>query len=266
MVANPTFIDPLFAPATVNEFVKNDMIRLSSYTLACVHHKGFLSSESLAKLSLLVESMPLTSVNQHRVYPPVSRFGPTLNDFAIDGQLDPGYWAASDSARAAWGNADLSPSPFDISLNQIGTAWGSHPEAARIGGRQLLAGTIRKSAGGLLVHFDDVAREFPYGLFDQHIVAQLALNVYLSVPRIGGETTIWRHTWEPADEVAKIGYGYDEAVVGGVQSVTIRPAAGDALLFNPRLYHKVAPSPGEVRVSVAMFLGITADGTIVVWS
>jgi hypothetical protein len=266
MPADSILVDSLFDSALVNRVAKDDLVRLSTYTLACVHHKGFLSPELLSTLSPLVDDMPLTSVNQERVYPPVLRFGPTLNDFARDGQLDPGYWEASALARAEWTAARLPCDPFEVCLDWLGRVWGSSPEAALIGGHPLLAGTIRKSAGGLRVHFDEVAREFPHGLFDQKVVAQLALNVYLAVPPIGGETTIWRHTWEPIDEAARIGYGYEELVVEDVQSITVRPEAGDALLFNPRLYHKVAPSGDAARVSVAMFLGITVDGAIVVWS
>jgi hypothetical protein len=259
-------VDPLFVTATVDKVVKDDLVRLSTSTLACIHHRGFLSPQLLARLSQLVDEMPLTPVNQGRVYPPVLRFGPTLNDFAVDKQLHPDYWEAAARASNEWRAAHLPYNPFETCLAWVGEVWGSSPQPVRIGGRPLLAGTIRKSVEGLRVHFDDVAREFPQGLFDQKVVAQLALNVYLSVPRVGGETTIWRHTWEPADEAVRAGYGYDEGLLAEIQSVTIRPREGDALLFSPRFYHCVAASPGEARVSVAMFLGITADGTIAVWS
>ena len=194
MPTNSILVDSLFGAAVVSQVVKQDLVRLSTQTLACVHHKGFLSPQLLGTLRLLVDDMPLTSVDQNRVYPPVLRFGPTLNDFATDGRLDSGYWEATSRARGEWAAARLPCDPFEICLAKIGEVWGSRPEAMRIGGRPLLAGTIRKSAGGLRVHFDDVAREFPDGVFDQTIISQIALNVYLSVPPVGGETTIWRHT------------------------------------------------------------------------
>ena len=259
-------IDPLFRAATVAELRKDDLVRLATQTSACAHVQSLLGQVLCAELVDLIDAMPLSGVDQERVYPPVLRFGPTLNDFAMDGRLDPAYWRQAESSRAAWAAAALPYDPLRICLERIGEAWGAPVGPARIGGREVLAGTIRQSDGGLRVHFDEVAREFPHGLFDQRLLAQLAINVYLTMPDEGGETTIWRRTWTPADEEARIGFGYDRRVVDGVQAVTVRPAPGDTLVFNPRFYHAVAPGEFGRRVSVAMFLGLAADGSIAVWS
>ncbi|MCX4471575.1 hypothetical protein OOK41_14900 [Micromonospora sp. NBC_01655] len=266
MTLSVTADDPLFSEEVVTGLTKDHLVRLATGTLACVHARAFLPAELRADLAGLVDRMPLSSVNSKRVNPPVLRFGPTVNDFVADGQLDPGYWTHVESARTAWAAADLDPDPLRICLEGLGEVWGGPPEAARIAGRPVMAGTIRESNGGLRVHFDDVAREFPRGLFDQKLVAQLAINVYLMMPSVGGETTIWRRTWEPTDEAARIGFGYDSEVVAGVQSVTVRPEPGDALVFNPRFYHSVAGGQDGRRVSVAMFIGITTGGNLAIWS
>lgn len=258
--------DPLFRIDTVRALRQDDLIRTATQTSACAHVRGFLGPGLCARLVGLIDMMPLGSVDQERVSPPVLRFGPTLNDFALDGRLDSAYWGHVESARSAWAAAGLPYDPMRICLERIGDAWGAPTLPARIQGRGVLAGTIRESNGGLRVHFDEVAREFPNGLFDQNLIAQLAMNVYLTMPEAGGETTIWRRTWTPADEEARIGFGYDQRLVDGVQSVAVRPAPGDALIFNPRFYHAVSPGQGGRRVSVAMFLGLAADGTIAVWS
>jgi hypothetical protein len=266
MTLSVTAEDPLFGEEAVTELTKDHLVRLATGTLACVRARAFLPAGLRAAVTGLVDRMPLSSVNPERVNPPVLRFGPTVNDFVTDGRLDPGYWTDVESARKAWEAADLDLDPLRICLERIGEVWGAPPEAARIAGRPVMAGTVRESNGGLRVHFDNVAREFPHGLFDQRLLAQLAINVYLMMPETGGETTIWRRTWEPADEAARIGFGYDREVVSGVQSVTVRPEPGDALVFNPRFYHSVAGGQGGRRVSVAMFIGITTDGTLAIWS
>lgn len=266
MTLSATAVDPLFCEEVVTELTKDHLVRLATGTLACVRTRAFLPAESRADLAGLVDRMPLSSVNPERVNPPVFRFGPTVNDFVTDGRLDPAYWAHVESARVAWSAADVRPDPLGLCLARLGEVWGAAPEPARIADRPVMAGTIRESNGGLRVHFDAVAREFPRGLFDQKLVAQLAINVYLMMPEAGGETTIWRRTWEPTDEAARIGFGYDRQVVNGIQSVTVRPEAGDALVFNPRFYHSVAGGQDGRRVSVAMFIGITANGTLAIWS
>lgn len=258
--------DPYFSDEAVTELTKDHLVRLATGTLACVHARAFLPAELRADLAELVGRIPLSAVNPERVNPPVLRFGPTINDFVTDGRLDPDYWTHVESARTAWAAAGLDLDPLRICLERLGQAWGGPPEAVRIGRRPVMAGTIRESNGGLRVHFDDVAREFPRGLFDQKLVAQLAINVYLMMPSVGGQTTIWRRTWEPRDEAARIGFGYDREVVAGIQSVTVQPEPGDALVFNPRFYHSVAGGQDGRRVSVAMFIGITTDGTLAIWS
>lgn len=83
---------------------------------------------------------------------------------------------------------------------------------------------------------------------------------------MGGATSVWRHRWEPADEIHREAYGYRTCTVDRVQRVTLAPELGDALLFNPANFHAVEPNPEERRVAFAFFLGLTTTGQLVVWS
>ncbi|MET9428493.1 hypothetical protein [Streptomyces sp. NPDC003036] len=160
----------------------------------------------------------------------------------------------------------MRPDPITVSLARIGSAWGAAVTTATIGGRAVFGGTLREINAGALVHYDDINREFPAGLFDQEIVAQLAFNVWVTVPATGGATTVWRHRWEPADERHREAYGYRPETVEHSQHISLAPELGDGLLFNPANFHAVEPNPTGRRVAFAFFLGLTTTGQLIAWS
>ncbi|MGW0886119.1 hypothetical protein [Streptomyces sp. NPDC002671] len=98
------------------------------------------------------------------------------------------------------------------------------------------------------------------------MLAQLAFNVWVSVPPTGGATTVWRHRWEPTDEQHRQAYGYRPEAVAHCQHVDLTPHTGDALLFNPANFHAVEPNPTGRRIAFAFFLGLTTTGQLIAWS
>lgn len=154
-----------------------------------------------------------------------------------------------------------SPSPWPASAPP-----GAAVTPATIEGRAVFGGTLREINTGALIHYDDINREFPAGLFEQDVVAQLAFNVWAAAPHTGGVTTVWRHRWEPADEQHREAYGYRSETVERCQHVRLPPHVGDALLFTPANYHAVEPNPGGCRIAFAFFLGLTTTGQLIAWS
>ncbi len=73
-----------------------------------------------------------------------------------------------------------------LSLARLGTAWGSAVVPATVEGRAVFDGTLREINARLLMHYDDINREFPDGVFDQDTVAQPAFSLYVSVADGGG--------------------------------------------------------------------------------
>jgi hypothetical protein len=138
--------------------------------------------------------------------------------------------------------------------------------AATIKGRAVFGGTLREINEGALIHYDEVVREYPAGVFDQHVTAQLAFNLWVLGPAEGGATTIWRRRWQPCDEQHREHYGFRRGVVESSQQVSLRPTTGDALLFNPANMHAVQPNPGSRRIAFAFFLGLTTTGNLIAWS
>ncbi|MEV6527423.1 2OG-Fe(II) oxygenase [Longispora sp. NPDC051575] len=248
-------------------FTDTLLTSIANGTTAAVRIPDLMTAADCARVLDRLDAVPLVPYDEGRVSPVIQKFGPVLNDHRqTDGTLSASYWPIAQEAREVWRKARLRPDPLAVSLLRLADAWASPVEAATIGGRQVFAGTLRTIDQGAVVHYDEAVREYPDGLFDQQILSQLAFNLFLSVPESGGETSIWRHRWDPEDEQHRESYGYTPEVVDGVQRVQLTPQAGDAILFDPRNYHAVAPSSGTRRIAVAFFLGITSAGDLIAWS
>ncbi|MER7585043.1 proline hydroxylase [Kitasatospora sp. NPDC097691] len=265
-----TALDPLFTAVDGTSFTDRHLANLAAGTLAAVRVPDFLDRRTCASALSALDRLPTVDYDPARVPTPIVRFGPALNDYrSQDGRLDAGrYWRDAETARTAWQRAGMRPDPIAVSLARLGSAWGAAVAPATITGRPVFGGTLREINAGALIHYDDINREFPTGLFDQEVLAQLAFNVWVSVPEDGGATTVWRHRWEPADEQQRQAYGYRPEAVEHCQHVDLTPQLGDGLLFNPANFHPVAPNPTGTgrRIAFAFFLGLTTTGQLIAWS
>lgn len=263
-----TLTDPFFTAVDAEAFTEQHLAGLAAGTLAAVRIPGFLGANACTTAMRSLDRLPTADYDPARVPTRIVRFGPALNDHRTEsGVLDPTtYWPAASAAQSAWAEAQVTPDPIALSLAALGRAWGSPVAAATIGGREVFGGTLREINLGALVHYDDINREFPDGVFDQKVIAQLAFNVWVSAPRGGGGTSVWRHRWEPTDEQHRDSYGFRSETVTAHQKISLAPDLGDALLFNPNNFHAVEPNQGGRRIAFAFFLGLTSTGQLIVWS
>ncbi|WP_318199377.1 proline hydroxylase [Streptomyces sp. SCL15-4] len=261
--------DPVFPAVEAVAFTRQHIDDLAAGLLGTVRVPGFFGRPALDTMLTSLHRIPVVSFDLDRMQHPMARFGTALNDYRTpELALDAGrYWHDADTARRQWAEIRMTPDPLELALDALGRAWGVRPVPATVGGRPAFVGMLREVNDGTFIHYDDINREYRGGLFDQKVVAQLAFNAWLTAPLEGGTTTVWRHRWEPADEDRRHGYGFQPTAVENDPYVTLSPTAGDALLFNANNYHIVRPSaPGQRRIALACFLGITAGGELVIWS
>ncbi|WP_433795617.1 2OG-Fe(II)-dependent halogenase WelO5 family protein [Actinoplanes sp. CA-252034] len=261
-----SLLDPFFVSVDAASLTSWRIGSLLSGRTAVLRIPHMIDSESCDKLVERLDDLTLDLYDEQRVYPPIARFGPAINDFRRDGRLDDGYWEHASRAARAWSEVDFEGDPVALSIQAFRQAWPGSVEVATVQGRPLFAGMIREINGGAHAHFDDVVREFPAGIFDTEVVAQLAFNLYLSMPETGGETSVWRRRWQPADERYRHRYGYDRELMANCQSIVAKPGAGDVLVFDPRNYHAVEPGDGRRRIAVAFFIALSARGDLLIWS
>lgn len=260
--------DPFFIAVTAAEFERDRIADLAAGRCAAIRVPELLPADRCAGLLRALTAMPFDSYGKNRVYPPVLRFGVGVSDHRQDGMVADTYWPALAEGVEAWSALGLSFEPFDLCRSAIGAHWPHPVRVGRRGGRELGAGVARQPNQGFIVHFDDAIREFSGNLLDANLVAQFAFNLYLAVPRVGGETVVWRHRWHPADERHRLpgSYGYADNVVDGAECFELKPSVGEALLFDPRNFHAVRPSQDSRRIALGFSVGLTDNGELWTWA
>lgn len=149
-------------------------------------------------------------------------------------------------------------SPIDLLRCAFDEIWPAGAMLETMYGRKMYVGLSRVVEPGItfLAHHDIFAKDAPDS-FDAHsLQAQIACNVYLSMPCDGGGLQIWANEipGNEFDVMRQDSYGISPDLLGAPQ-LTIRPEPGDLLLFNSRLMHSVAPGQESLRLSLSCFVG-----------
>ena len=237
--------------------------RLAAGLVAAVRVREFFTPAQCAQVMAALEGSVQGTYGSQGA-PKILKIGPSAYD--IFSLHEDTYWpeaARASSLRSTLlGGAD----PFAVAIGKVADMWRGPVRPARRGERDMFAGLIREINQGAIMHFDEIVCEMP-GVIDELPVAQLAFNVHLSAPELGGETRVFRKRWRPDDEQFKDGYGYVPEVVGDEPRAYVRADVGDAVLFDSRNYHMVETTRGHGRrVALAFFLGLTGEGELVTWS
>jgi hypothetical protein len=132
---------------------------------------------------------------------------------------------------------------------------------------QYFAGLLRQINTALL-HVDWAPLDAP-GWAIGGVVAQLAWNLYVRAPEVGGQCVVHNRLWTPECQLEKLpnSYGYSANLVAPVPNIHLAPTVGDVVIFNSQNFHEVLPGgePGE-RLTVSSFIGFMRDGSSVLWS
>ncbi len=257
-------MDSLFDAETTDVLTQDHILRLAVGTVGAVLVKNFQADE-VADIMRALDDVPLKSYDEQLIWPPILKLGPAAYDFYGAHDLEEGYWLHAERAVRARERLFRGSDPMDLAVDTIREAWGGPVVPATSRGRAMFAGMIREIHQGAKLHFDEITREFPGSSTTP--AGFLSINWYLSMPEEGGETSVYRHPWQPRDERFRDGYGYSEEVVVSDPVATARPETGDALLFDTRNLHLVRPIGGRGRrVSLSFFLGITGSGALQLWS
>lgn len=159
------------------------------------------------------------------------------------------------------------PDPLRLVLEELAACW---PAAVRIavdGDQGYFAGVFRSGAG-IRLHADWGPRDGP-GWTIGSVVAQLAWNVYYTLPETGGELMVYDRPWTPDLEVdaRQRFYDYNPDKVSGRRKVEILPEPGELVMFSSSNVHAVAEASSDgSRITASSFVGECPDGSLVLWS
>lgn len=259
--------DPFFVAVTSPAFRRDQIADLAAGRSAAIRVPDVIPRSMCDETLRALTAVRFEAYEVERVYPPVLRYGVGVSDHRRGNEIADSYWDALGEHTRAWDRLGLSFDPFAACRAALAADWPQGVAIGRHHDRMMGAGVAREPDNGFQVHYDDALREFTGNLLDANLVAQFAFNLYLTVPAHGGETVVWRHRWNPADEAYRLpnSYGFAEDVVGGAESFEIKPVVGEALLFDPRNFHAVRPSLDGRRIALGFSVGMTDRGELWAW-
>ena len=185
--------DASFVVQVADELTRDHIVGLACGLTAAVRVRYFVELETCATVVGRLSGDQLVAYDAARYHLPAARLGPVINEFNDSGRLGDRYWPVAAEAEKFWNGESCGVR--DQCLAQLGAAWQGSAGPASVRGRPLFYGIVRETNAGTLVHWDEIVREFGPGLLDDPPIAQLAFNLFLSMPDEGGRTAIWRQPW-----------------------------------------------------------------------
>lgn len=134
------------------------------------------------------------------------------------------------------------------------------------------AGNIRDSSQGASLHADFAPYSAP-GYLIGNVIEQVSWNLFVSVPEVGGRTTVhnvfWQADVKPGQVVENQPGSFAWDKVEGAQRYVYQPRPGEVVIFNSRNLHIFEGGKADSRrrrLQINAFLGKLPDGDLVMWS
>lgn len=229
---------------------------------------GFASEEECAMLLKAIEENGFQ--HYENTIPPIGRIGITQFEFReLSGEGKRPYFDRAKESITV--RDELCKRSFNYlqrvidALAAVRTApVGIANEGGPFG--EYFAGLVRQINKCALIHSDFACFDAPDWKIGR-ILSQLSFNIYVQTPDSGGEAVVHNKQWNLSHERQRMtnSYGYERALVEGVESVELKQKTGDLVLFNTRNFHEVRQAVGN-RVTVSSFIGQLEDDSLILWS
>ena len=158
------------------------------------------------------------------------------------------------------------PSPAENLRLQFDEILPNGAQVASINGKKMLCGI------GRLMNAEDSIKSEEQPHFDSMppasipITQQFSANFYLQVPDKGGELEIWNLPPLSYDHIETLDQSEDIRGSLPKDSIKVRPAKGDLILFNTRRPHAICSFPEGTRTSMQTFIGVNDNKPLILWN
>ena len=245
---------------------RESILGLLDERIGAIHVPGFYPADLAARFAAAIASH--SELGNYKVQNALRRLGMGYVDVGYDSENARRYHAeALHSIRVIRDLLYPTITPIDHFRLLLEEIWPAGATIEGINGKKCFVGTCRVVDPGsqMLPHSDRFARLLPVDSL--HLKGQLAMNVYLQMPRKGGDVELWLRPPTPEEDREHVASdGLDRAALEEPRLV-IRPGVGDLLLFNSELIHSVSPGVDGQRVTTSCFVGYRADDSpLTYWS
>ncbi len=156
-------------------------------------------------------------------------------------------------------------SPIDRLRVELDDNWLDGANLANFEGKKMFVGIGRimqpefSHLSELQPHWDSVPTQYA------KLLKQFSANIYVSVPRKGGELEIWDVPPIPTSVIHE--HDPDRNWRAELpESLKIKPEKGDLLLFNTRRPHAIGRFHQGSRITAQCFIGINTNKSLSLWT
>lgn len=157
-------------------------------------------------------------------------------------------------------------SPYDKFRLELDEVWNGSVGLANYEGKKMLAGIVRvmnRYSESIKLeeqpHVDALPRKY------KNLAGQFAVNIYLSIPKNGGELELWDVPSLDVESCLNLPSNYNWREVLP-KSIIIKPRVGELVIFNTRKPHAVRRIFTGARVSIQSFIGLGYDHSLYLWA
>lgn len=254
-------IEKFFTPESLRHLIEGKVH-------AIVIH-SFTEKEVCAKASKLILS---ERIKEYTNAPGIGRVGiayfeTTNNEVMQKEYFDKCQQQITALRRIFWPHI----APIDYLRLRLDETWPAGANLETKDDKKMFSGLVRSLDNNkeILPHEDVLERDDPTNLGKKPLKVQLAANVYLQVPVNGGELELYRekHSTKTYDLLRGDSYGIEDKSLLFPPYLSIKPAAGDLVMFNANYCHSVAKVEGLTRLSLSTFIGYRdAASPLSLWS
>jgi hypothetical protein len=161
-------------------------------------------------------------------------------------------------------------SPLDLLRCKLDEIWSAGAQLQTLDGKKMFIGLSRMVEPGttFLAHHDIFQDDAPDAIEARSLVAQFAANVYIQMPKKGGELLMWHKNMSTTEFNQKRQGNYGIRIENLAEpDLVIKPSPGDLLIFDSRKLHAVASPQDESRLAFSCFVGYRGtDKPLTFWS
>lgn len=229
---------------------------------------GFISPEACKNIS---QGLKSTGYNDYLNAPSVGRIGMSYFETGRKKEIVDHYFAtALENINTLRKACAPHPCPIDTLRCNFDEIWPSGCGLQDLYGKKMFVGLSRCMKPGipLLAHHDMFGRHAPDTPEAASLISQFGINVYVDVPKAGGELAMWMTEISDEEFLERRGQHYGVPLeLLEPPDFTVKPQNGDLILFNARKIHAVLAGEGCDRLTISAFLGYRGiDERLTVWS